>query len=85
MVKLNIIHQKHFRKCLVGGCIPLILNPVPGHNLRKPSKECGVFQSLGTINFVLFFIKKQSQKGGGGMAQCPPEYAPAAKIFLNCT
>ena len=36
-------------------------NPYPtppgsnlGHKLQKPSKESGIFQSLGTINFVLF-------------------------------
>ena len=27
----------------------------PGHKLRKPSKESGIFQSLGTINFVFFY------------------------------
>ena len=26
----------------------------PGHKLQKPSKESGIFQSLGTINFVLY-------------------------------
>ena len=47
----------------------LILSPVfaPGHKLQKPSKESGKFQSLGTINFVLF-AKRQSQKSGGGGA-----------------
>ena len=39
----------------------------PGHNLQKQSKESGIFQSLGTINFVLF-TKKQNQRRGG-MAQ----------------
>ena len=45
----------------------------PDHNLQKPSTESGIFQSLGTIrpNFV-FFTKMPSQKGGRGMAQCPP-------------
>ena len=28
---------------------------VPGHKLQKSSKESGIFQSLGTINFVLFY------------------------------
>ena len=37
-----------------------------GHKLQKPSKASGIFQSLGTINFVLF-TKRQSQMGG--MAQ----------------
>ena len=27
----------------------------PGHKLQKPSKESGIFQSLGTINFVLSY------------------------------
>ena len=27
----------------------------PGHKLQKPSKESSIFQSLGTINFVLFY------------------------------
>ena len=27
----------------------------PGHKLQQPSKESGIFQSLGTINFVLFY------------------------------
>ena len=39
--------------------------PPPGHTLQKPSKESGIFQSLDTINSVLF-TKRQSQKGGGG-------------------
>ena len=26
----------------------------PGRKLQKPSKESGIFQSLGTISFVLF-------------------------------
>ena len=36
----------------------------PGHKLQKPSKESGIFHSLGTINFVLF-TKRQNQRGGG--------------------
>ena len=35
----------------------------PGYKLQKPSKESGIFQSLGTINFV-FFTKRQNQEGG---------------------
>ena len=30
-----------------------------GHKLRKPSKESGIFQSLGTISFVLFYKSNQ--------------------------
>ena len=28
----------------------------PGHELQKPSKESGIFQSLGTISFFCFFL-----------------------------
>ena len=42
--------------------------PAPGHKLQKLSKESGIFQSLGTISFVIF-TKKQSQKGHGTMAE----------------
>ena len=35
-----------------------------GHKLQKSSKESGIFQSLGTVNFVLF-TKGQNQMGGG--------------------
>ena len=27
----------------------------PGHKLQKPSKKFGIFQSLGTISFVLLY------------------------------
>ena len=27
----------------------------PGHKLQKPSKESGIFHSLGTITFVLVY------------------------------
>ena len=42
-------------------------HPIPpvsasGHKLQKPSKESGIFQSLGTIKFVLF-AKRQNQRG----------------------
>ena len=39
--------------------------PAPGHKLQKPSKESGIFQSLGTISFILV-SERQSRKGGGG-------------------
>ena len=41
---------------------PIPLYPPLGHKLQKLSKESCIFQSLGTINFVLF-TKTQSQKG----------------------
>ena len=34
----------------------------PGHKLQKPSKESGIFQSLGTINFVLFLLKSRVKR-----------------------
>ena len=45
---------KTFSKMADGGCIPLILS-ASGHQLQIPSKESGIFQSLGTINFVSFY------------------------------
>ena len=53
-------------------CIPLILPSWirPGHKLQKPSKESGVFQLLGTINFVLVYFKAESKPRA--MAQWPP-------------
>ena len=48
----------------------------PGQKLQKPSKESGIFQSLCSIDFVLF-TKRQIQKGGGGHGPMPtPKYAP---------
>ena len=45
----NCIHQKHFKKWLVGGCIASHPS-TPAHKLQKPSKESGMVQSLGTIS-----------------------------------
>ena len=63
----NCIHRKLFWKWLMGGCIPLILTLglATGHKLQKPSKESGIFQSLGTISFVLFLLKGRVKKGEG--------------------
>ena len=41
---------------------------VPGHKLQKPSKECGIFQSLGIINFALITKKAESKGGHDPMA-----------------
>ena len=46
------------------------LHPIPLDPplaIQKPSKESGIFQSLGIANFVLF-TKRQSQKVHGTMA-----------------
>ena len=47
--------------------LPLILTLglATGHKLQKPSKESGMFQSLGTISFVLFLLKGRVKKGEG--------------------
>ena len=42
----------------------------PGHKLQKSSKESGIFQSLGTISFVLFYENTES-KGGHGTMDLP--------------
>ena len=54
MEKLHSLHEKHFRKWLVEG---YAYPPgfAPGHKLQKLSKESSTFQSLGTINFVIFY------------------------------
>ena len=54
---------------------PIPLNPPLVISHRN---QCGIFQSLDSINFVLF-TKKQSQKGKGGMEQCPP-----APLIRSC-
>ena len=54
---------------------PIPLYPPLGHKLQKLSKESGIFQSLGTINFVLF-TKMQSQKEGWAHGPMPCKYAP---------
>ena len=37
----------------------------PGHKQQKPSKESGMFQCLGTVNFVLLLLKGTVKWGGG--------------------
>ena len=54
--------SKTFLKWLVGECMPLIL--APGHKLQKPSKESGIFQSLGTVNFVFVYQKAELKEVG---------------------
>ena len=58
--------------------MPLILTLglATGHKLQKPSKESGMFQSLGTISFVLFLLKGRVKKGEGWHNGPPSEYAP---------
>ena len=62
MEKLYI--SKTFSKMTGGRSILLILPPwiAPGHKLQTPSNKYGIFQSLGTINSVIFH-KRQSQEG----------------------
>ena len=45
----------------------------PGHKLQKPSKESGIFQPHGTINFVNFLLKDKSRgKDRGEDGTMPP-------------
>ena len=58
----------------------------PGHKLQKPSKESGIFQSLGTL--VLFvFTKRQRQKGGpwhnAPFACSAPALEPETRELVN--
>ena len=59
----------YLSKTFLNWLLILLPESASGNKLRKPSKESGIFQSLGTINLVLF-TKWLSQKGGG-MAQSP--------------
>ena len=48
----------------------------PGHKLEKPSKECGIFQSLDTVSILFWVTKRQSQKERGAWHNGPaPKYA----------
>ena len=54
----KIVYIKNiFENGWSGNVYPLSYPPgsAPGLKLNKPSKECGIFQSLGTMNFVLFY------------------------------
>ena len=62
-------------RILEGGCVyweedAYPSESAPGHKLQKPSKEFGIFQSLGAISFV-FFTKRHSQKGGHSVMLTP--------------
>ena len=77
----KLLTSKTFLK-MAGGRMhtphPTPLDPPPGHKLQKPSKKSGIFQSLGTIIFVLFLLKSRVKRGGGGHGtMAPPKYAPA--------
>ena len=64
----KLTHQNSFENGLWEDayCRPFILTP--GHTLQKPSKESGIFQSLGIVSF--FFSYKAESKGRA-MARCP--------------
>ena len=76
----KLFTSKTFSKMVDGWLRTLILPSAsaPGHKLQKPSKESGIFQSLGTISFALFYYsRRQSQKGGTRHNAPPPfKYAP---------
>ena len=50
----------------------------PGYKLQKPSKESGIFQSLGTINFVFLLKGRVKMKGHLTMH---PKYASGYTLF----
>ena len=49
-------------------------------------KESGLFQSLGTINFVLFLKDRVKKRGRGGwrIAPHPSKDAPDSTPFISC-
>ena len=72
------MHQKHFKKWLVGGCIYLSSDPpgfAPGRKLRKPSKSLAHFSHLNVFLILLLFTKRLSEKGGHDTI-APPKYSP---------
>ena len=61
---------------------PNPLDPSLATIYGNQQRSLAYFSHLAPL-ILIFFTKRQSQKGG--MAQClPPKYALAAKIFLNC-
>ena len=42
------------------------LNSPRAISYKNHQKESGIFQSLGTINFVLFYKRAESKRGVGG-------------------
>ena len=88
MTKLlkNCIHQKHFQKWLLGESIlhtpyPIPLDPPLAISYRN-HQESGIFQSLGTINFVLS-LPKGRVKGRGGMAQWSPLNTLLLSLYIQ--
>ena len=71
MEKLNT--SKTFLKMAGTDAYPSSYPPrsAPGHKLHKPSKESGNFSYLARL-ILFFFIKRQSQRGGGGHGPMPP-------------
>ena len=55
---VTILSRKYILKYLLHHCPPLAIS-----FMQKPSKKSSIFQSLVTIDFVLF-PKRQSQRGG---------------------
>ena len=51
------------------------------HKMSPPEKNLAYFSHLAPLVTDCFFSKRQSQKGGGGMAQWPPsKYAPEGRM-----
>ena len=64
--------SKTFSKTTGGRRHTLILplpTSAPGHKLQKPSKESGIFQSHGTINFVNFLLEDKVKRRGPGRGE----------------
>ena len=60
------IHQKHFRKWLVGGTPhPTLLNPPLAISYRNHQKSLAYFNHLAQL-ILLFLLKDKCERGGGG-------------------
>ena len=55
---------------------PTLLDLSLAMSYRNHRKSPAYFRYFAP-SVLFFFTKAQNQKGGGGMAQCPPKYAPA--------
>ena len=65
----NIFENGWWEEAYPSSCPP---ESVPGQKVQKPSKERGIFQLLGIINFVIFYKKTESRgEDQGGGAQRP--------------
>ena len=61
---------------------PTPLDPSLAISYRNHQKSMAYFSYLAQL-ILFLFTKRQSQKGGGGMAQCPPKYATSTGSVAN--